>query len=304
MTKGTARIECIGTETIEFDGKRIATKILETDMNGISTRTWVNLDEEVMRIETPVGLVLKRVTQRDALAEMPAREVEGLIHAVAVRPTGETPFRGAKRMRFRIANLPRNAEIPSDNIQRDLGDGEWEIVMPNPPADDAAPVPLENDGDHLQGDPLVQVDHPRIRNHVNSLLPSPDYPWNSAKRIYEWVYESLDKKPVLTFPSALDVLESREGDCNEHTVLFTALSRTADVPTRIAIGLVWSQDLNGFYYHAWPEVYVGRWIPMDPTLGQLVADATHIRLLHGSIDQWPRLAPFLGRVEIEVLDIE
>ncbi len=63
-------------------------------------------------------------------------------------------------------------------------------------------------------------------------------------------------------------------------------------------------ELGGFYYHAWPEVHVGGWIWMDPTLDQTVADATHVKLLNGGIESWPQLLPFLGRLRIDVLEIE
>ncbi|HQE84349.1 MAG TPA: transglutaminase-like domain-containing protein, partial [Candidatus Hydrogenedentes bacterium] len=109
---------------------------------------------------------------------------------------------------------------------------------------------------------------------------------------------------VLSIPSALEVLKSRVGDCNEHTVLFAALARSVDIPTRIALGVVWSEELDGFYYHAWPEVFVGEWLWMDPTLGQTVADATHVKLLTGDIERWPRLLPFLGKLRIEVTEVD
>ncbi len=128
--------------------------------------------------------------------------------------------------------------------------------------------------------------------------------WERAVAIHDWVYTHIKKLPVMSVPSALEVLESREGDCNEHTVLFVALARAAGVPSRAAVGLVWSEALNAFGYHAWPEVYVGHWIPMDPTFGQQLADATHIKLLDGSLDKWPQLLPYLGRIRIEVLDLK
>ena len=96
----------------------------------------------------------------------------------------------------------------------------------------------------------------------------------------------------------------RQGGRNEHTVRFTAMSSTGVVPTRIAIGVVWSEELSGFYYHAWPEVFVGHWVPMDPTLGQEIADATHIKLLEGSIESWPKLTPYLGQLQVEILEVE
>jgi hypothetical protein len=41
---------------------------------------------------------------------------------------------------------------------------------------------------------------------------------------------------------------------------------------------------------------------MDPTLGQPVADATHIKLLNGGIDKWPALVSYIGKVQIEVVE--
>jgi hypothetical protein len=43
---------------------------------------------------------------------------------------------------------------------------------------------------------------------------------------------------------------------------------------------------------------------MDPTRGQVAADATHIKLLNGSIEAWVRLAAYIGQIELEVVAIE
>ena len=58
------------------------------------------------------------------------------------------------------------------------------------------------------------------------------------------------------------------------------MARSVGIPARICSGLVFSG--NAFYYHFWPEVYVGKWVQMDPTLGQVIADANHI-LLEGNM---------------------
>jgi Putative ATP-binding cassette/Transglutaminase-like superfamily len=98
----------------------------------------------------------------------------------------------------------------------------------------------------------------------------------------------LEKKPTISLPSAREVLRTRVGDCNEHTALYVALARALDIPARIAVGLV---RLHGaFNYHAWAEVYVeengrGLWLPVDPTLNEFPADATHIRLSRGGLDK-------------------
>jgi transglutaminase-like putative cysteine protease len=106
----------------------------------------------------------------------------------------------------------------------------------------------------------------------------------------------------------VEVLRTRVGDCNEHTALFVALARAAGIPARISVGLV--SVRNAFYYHAWPEVYLdegngrGLWLPVDPTLNQFPADATHLRLARGGLDQQVAILPLIGRVKMTILDLD
>jgi transglutaminase-like putative cysteine protease len=99
------------------------------------------------------------------------------------------------------------------------------------------------------------------------------------------------------------------GDCNEHTALYVALARAAGLPARIAVGLV--QMRGAFYYHAWAEVYLeesggGLWLPVDPTLNEFPADATHIRLSRGGLEKQAAILGFVGqaRMSIEALELD
>ncbi|MEW6777703.1 MAG: transglutaminase domain-containing protein, partial [Bdellovibrionota bacterium] len=74
----------------------------------------------------------------------------------------------------------------------------------------------------------------------------------------------------------------------------------AGLPARVAAGLVYLRD--GFYYHAWSELFVGRWVTADATFGQFPADVTHLRLAGGSPASQARIANLLGRVQITVED--
>ena len=122
----------------------------------------------------------------------------------------------------------------------------------------------------------------------------------AAGLIKQWVYRTIEKKPTLSIPSALDVLKLKVGDCNEHTVLYVALCRAAGIPSRFCAGLVYSQ--GSFYYHAWAEVFAGRWVSVDPTLDQLPADATHIRLVEGELDRQLEIVRLIGVLKVEVIE--
>jgi transglutaminase-like putative cysteine protease len=121
-----------------------------------------------------------------------------------------------------------------------------------------------------------------------------------AELLTHWVYGNLKKEITISVPSAVQVLEDRRGDCNEHTVLYVALARALGLPARTAAGLVY---LRGqFYYHAWPEVWLGDWVAVDPTLGQYPADASHLRFTVGGLARQVELLRVIGRLGLTVVD--
>ena len=48
----------------------------------------------------------------------------------------------------------------------------------------------------------------------------------------------------------------------------------------------------------------GLWIPVDPTLNQFPADATHIRLARGGLEKQAAILPLIGRLKMTVLDMQ
>ena len=117
----------------------------------------------------------------------------------------------------------------------------------------------------------------------------------------KWVYDYLEKNPTASLPSALDVLEMKKGDCNEHSILFTALARAIGLPTKIYVGLV---NLYGYayYYHAWCAVWLGKWVPIDPTFNQFPADVGHLKLKEGEIAEQAVVLKVVGKLKIEAIE--
>jgi transglutaminase-like putative cysteine protease len=82
-------------------------------------------------------------------------------------------------------------------------------------------------------------------------------------------------------------------------VLYVALARAVGLPARTDAGLVY---LRGhFYYHAWPEVWLGQWVAVDPTFGQFPADASHLRFVIGGLARQVELLRLIGRVRVTVV---
>jgi hypothetical protein len=303
MSVGKAKIACIGKETIQVAGQPVETNVIATTIGGMTTRAWVSADAEILRAETPFGFALKKIAPEEALAPIAPNETANLVRTLAIKPKGKTPHDGAVMMHIRMSGIEKRFEPPSDAIQTRTPDG-YVITQPEAPRPEAnTPLPPKERAQALASDAFVSADHEKIKACAAKIVGEERDPWKRAVLIEDWVFNNLKKTAVLSVPTALDVLRTREGDCNEHAVLYAALARAAGVPTRIAIGLVWSDDLQAFGYHAWNEVYTGQWTPIDPTFGQPLADATHLKLLNGGIDQWARLVAYIGKLQIDVLEV-
>lgn len=95
-----------------------------------------------------------------------------------------------------------------------------------------------------------------------------------AGKIGDWTYKNLKWKKVES--DTVETLASREADCLEHSELYVALARALGLPARVVTGAA----LGGgsFGAHAWVEVYLGKWVELDPTWGLMEhVDATHLR---------------------------
>jgi hypothetical protein len=150
-------------------------------------------------------------------------------------------------------------------------------------------------------EPLLESRHPRIISLARQISGTERNPRIVAERINEWVHDSLKKQITFGVPNALQVLQARTGDCNEHTQLFVALARAAGLPARIAAGLAYVD--GKFFYHAWPEILLDDWVAVDPTFGQFPADAAHLRFVIGGVARQTELLRLMGNLKIDVLSM-
>ena len=122
------------------------------------------------------------------------------------------------------------------------------------------PYKLMDLRDALEPEPLIQSDDPRIVRRAREITAARAQrgqdPTRVAEQLADAVFNMLEKKITISVPSAVQVLESLAGDCNEHTVLYVALARALGLPARTAVGLVYVR--GSFFYHAWRRGVAGR----------------------------------------------
>jgi ABC-2 type transport system ATP-binding protein len=253
----------------------------ELSFAGITTTSWVTDTGEVIREESPLGLLSVREPQEQATQLAVSSRVQAdLLAAAAVVPTMRTVRidepRDVARMRLELRGVDAST-LELDGVGQSWTPDVLELtdvrrLRPGPADPDVAR--------YLTPEPLIESDDPAIVAEAARMTAGAATPRERAERLVRGVNGLLEKAPTISVPSAREVLRTKVGDCNEHTALYVALARAAGLPTRINVGLAYV--LGAFYYHAWPEVYLaesdgrGLWLPVDPTFNQFPADATHI----------------------------
>ncbi|HOD35534.1 MAG TPA: transglutaminase-like domain-containing protein [Syntrophales bacterium] len=147
----------------------------------------------------------------------------------------------------------------------------------------------------------IESDHPEIVREARAIVIGAPSDLDKIRRLAKWVSLEVRDEVVDSF-SALEVLHTKKGECQAHTLLYAALARASGIPTRLAGGLVYLEG-TGFLYHAWAESYADGWIAVDPTFDQVGIDATHIKLAEGpSWISMMGIGKVVGQVRAGVLD--
>jgi tetratricopeptide (TPR) repeat protein len=118
------------------------------------------------------------------------------------------------------------------------------------------------------------ADDENVKKQASEIAGDDRDAWSVARKLADWTHQNLEWKKVDSADAA-QTLATREADCSEFSALFIAMARSLGLPARMVSGLAYSGD--SFGGHAWVEVWVGRWIELDPTWGTHFVDATHIR---------------------------
>lgn len=298
-------------EVVRTGQSRVPAFRVELEFAGLRTTSWITDTGDVIREESPLGLITVRETAETAQAmAVSGRMRVDMLQASSVVPKTDKVIgepTGVTRMVLQLHGVDlgtANLDALSGGTQRVDGNT---IELRDPKALQAG----ERDSDiakYLQPELLIESDAAEIISEGQTAVRGATGDRERAERLTRYVNALLEKKPTVSLPSAREVLRTKVGDCNEHTVLYVAMARALGLPARIAIGIVYIH--GAFYYHAWPEVYLregqdrGLWLPVDPTLNQFPADATHLRLTRGGLEKQAAILPLIGQLQMTITDVE
>lgn len=293
---------------------------LEQKFGSIKVVNWIDEDGHLVKADSPLGFTLERTAyelanqewKRSSANKEASAGYGAIIEQTAIASNvdlgavGSTDhlrvrLKGVDLQGFDLAGGRQNLRGDTLVIEREVAAAmRANYSLPYKGSRD-----IENE---LLATPLIQSNDLGIMRIARRITGRTSDPVAAARKLNDWVYRELKKDITLSVPSALQVLEARRGDCNEHTVLYVALARAVGLPARTAVGLVYVR--GHFYYHAWPEVYLGNgpgqaagggWVAVDPTLGQFPADASHLRFLVGGLARQVELIRLIGRLNLEVV---
>lgn len=305
-----------------LDGKQhklLLVKVTQSVNPTMTIRGYFDANGQLMLTETNVlgqMMLTYRVSKEEALKEIAGEELDLIVNTMVTV--------GPIRKAHRNSKITYRVTMEDDDPSRFLAKGETQAVRR---IDDTtaevtvtkAVVPTKSsrdavDDEYLKPTRLLQSDDVRVQDLARQGAAGETDPAKAAFRLETYVNSKLKSKNFSTaLASAAEVAASLEGDCTEHAMLLAAMLRARQIPSRIAVGLVYVESAQAFGGHMWTEAYLnGAWIPLDATLGQGGIGGGHIKLAESSMsDDAPVLVTaflplmeVLGKMKIEVLKAE
>ena len=167
-----------------------------------------------------------------------------------------------------------------------LGGDDWLVEVGGPHAGRQAP-PQPSD---RAPNAWLQSDAPAIRQLAAQAVGDAQGDLARMRRLREFVSQYITTHGLdVGYASALEVLDSRQGDCTEYAVLLAAMARSQGIAARVVSGMVYADRFAGadrvFVPHEWVQAWVhGRWQSFDAALRHF--DYSHLALASGDGDPW------------------
>lgn len=294
----------VGEKVItEIPSGKFETYIVETDFMGTPITSWITEKGKVIKQEFPPGLRSVKESKENVLDNKSVSFDIVKATSITVDSHLKNPAE-LKQMKVELKGIDSNDWIYLNDGYRQYLDGQMlEIKSQLPKSRDSTYSLPYNSSQYktlTEASLLIQSEDEEIIAITDKILKNETNPQIAAKKINNWIFKNLEKSPTASLPNAKDVLKTRVGDCNEHAALFAAMSRAAGIPTKTVLGIMYFN--NNFSYHAWNEVYLGKWVAIDSTFGQFPADATHIKLIEGNFAKSAEISKLIGKLNIEIID--
>ena len=284
----------------------------------VSIESYVDEAGETVKTETKLlSVVTYTVDRETALKEIQDQPVDLAIDTlVKVEPIKDAHDR--KRIVYRITTAGGDAaeHFPSGATQQveRVSDQVAAVTVRALPEKGEAGAEDSPGPQYLKATRFLDCDNALVAKHADAAADADLAAPAAARAMEKYVQtEMRDKNFATGLATASEVAENLEGDCTEHAVLLAAMLRAHKIPSRVAVGLVYSERHSAFAGHMWTEAYLdGVWTPLDATLGRGGIGAAHIKVADSALDEnaptpiaaFLPMIHLLGQISIEVVSAE
>ena len=227
---------------------------------------------------------------------------------MTLEPTG-VPITDQKRLSSMTVRVRAKTSGPIDNIKNDIKTDDQTVEQKTAnellltigarrsTVEKSVELPVKDPAleQFLKATREFASDNEQVKAKAAEIAGKDKDAWSVARKLADWTHENLEWKLVAS-AGAATTLATREADCTEFSQLFIAMARSLGLPARMVEGIAYSG--SSFGGHAWVEVWIGKWVELDPTWGTHFVDATHIRSSSNAIIT----SAALNMIEMEVLE--
>lgn len=297
-------VKFVGDETIEIDGRSYQAQHIEQTLllssGPMILQSWNDMDGNPLRSELPMfGMKLEMVVSSEADAAHRDAPTDLFSATVITSPRALSSHDRAGDLRYTLtlgdAKVVSGFPAGEQKIAATGSDWRLQIDMPPHASVDAKTM---IDAKTLEASAWVQSDAPEIKSFAKASTRNSRDSNARMLALQSAVSRHITNKNLrVGYASALEALRMREGDCTEHALLLAAAGRALGIPTRVAVGLAYTDEFAGhrqaFVPHAWAQAWIdGHWTSYDAALGGF--DSGHIALAVGSGDP----AMFYGSINV------
>ena len=315
LTLESIRNEALCHERIELGGMATDALVIKSTTSVGDITCWQDTNGEVLKAIVPMGISMIREPKEVALAVPQSHEQRNYyppsdlaVKAAMTVGAKISDPRSVKYFKIQFKGITDRSLLIRDDRQkvsvygRSPYTAEYEITASKIDPSKALDIPIQRDDvkEFLGESAYVQPSNPEIASLAREIAGSEKNSARIISSIRAWVQSNMQVQgDVGIVRSSLDVLHTKTGVCRDYAILYTALARSAGIPTKVVSGLVyWKGKL---YYHAWAESFVGEWVPVDSTLDSDFVDATHVKFAEGDATSMFSIVKLMGSVDAIVL---
>jgi hypothetical protein len=292
----TVTLKHAGREKTKLlDGTEVeCDKVLTThsELGPVTITSYVDDSGETIKTITPLISVMT-ITTYSVAKEEALKELTGGSLDVGMDTVIKTGLikgaHDAKKVVYKVTIEGKAADaIPAGPTQliKPLSDTEIELtvksIKPGEKGDQPKPGP-----EYLASTRFLDLEDPNVRKLAEEGAAGKSDPVEVAVALEKFVSKRLtDKNFSTALATASEVARDLAGDCTEHAVLLAALLRANKIPSRVVIGFVYADSLQGLGGHMWTEAFLnGQWVPLDATLGRGGIGGGHIKVADADLSE-------------------